>query len=245
MEEVTFSQIAQKAKQILLSERTSFESHTCYLHEENFLHAVENGDSKMALYWFHLLDTTGKSGHLSNHPLKQAQYIFVSHITQLTRAAIRGGVSEDLAFAYSDSYIQVADSCQTPLMIHRLRKESVFTFCQLVREKKNSPPYSQSTRKAIQYIQTHLSEKLTLSVLANVAGLSVGRFSHLFKDETGYSPMNYVQKERIQTSELMLKHTSKTIAEISLSLGFYSESHFNYYFKKYQGVTPSYYRHYC
>lgn len=235
-------QIRKNAQKILMNERASFDAHTPYLYEEHMLDAIQKGDAESALHWLFLLDHSGKSGTLSSNPLRQAQYIFVSHITQITRAAIHGGIHEDIAFALSDSYIQSADCCKTPEQIQTLRKSSVMDFCSLTAKQKSSPPHSRHIRKVIQYIHNHLSDKLDLDLLTEISGLSMSRFCHLFKQETGMSPMHYVLLERIETAKSMLLHTDRTISDIGLSLGFYNESHFIRQFKIQTRITPSRYR---
>ena len=73
-------------------------------------------------------------------------------------------------------------------------------------------------------------------------GLSRGRFSHLFKEETGMSPMAYLQKERLETACSMLLYTDYPLSEISAALCFSSESHFIKIFREYTGRTPGRYR---
>lgn len=241
-EQLSLKQIRKNAQKILIKERASFDSHTPYLYEEHLLDAIQKGDNEAARYWLFHLERTGKPGTLSSNPLRQAQYIFVSHMTQITRAAIRGGIHEDIAFALSDSYIQSADRCKTPEQVHSLRESSVMAFCGLVAKQKSSPPYSIHIRKVIQYIHNHLSDKLDLELLTEISGLSISRFCHLFKQETGMSPIHYVSFERIETAKSMLRHTDRSISDISLSLGFYNESHFIRQFKIHTQTTPSRYR---
>ncbi len=87
-----------------------------------------------------LLDTTGKGGVMSSDPLQQAQIHLISHITLITRAALEAGVTEDLAYAMSDSYIQIAQGCTSPKQLMQLRDRSVRDFTGAVMHLKNSPP---------------------------------------------------------------------------------------------------------
>ena len=100
-----------KTRKILMESQESFIPHTPYAYERNLLEAVREGDLDKAKACDYLLGTTGKSGTLSENPLRQEQIMFIAFITQITRAAIDGGVSENLAFAMSDSYIQTSEKC--------------------------------------------------------------------------------------------------------------------------------------
>ena len=138
----------------------------------------------------------------------------------------------------SDSYIQTALDCTSPRQVQALTDRSLRDFVGAVRHQKNSPPYSRATRKAVNYIHSHLQEKITLKELADAAALSPGRFSHLFREETGLSPMAYVRKEKMETARTMLLYSEYKLSEISTILGFSSESHFIRTFKEYFGTTP-------
>lgn len=87
-----------------------------------------------------------------------------------------------------------------------------------------------------------MQEKVTLELLAKETGLSSSRFSHLFREETGESPMEYLRKEKIEASKNLLLYSERKIYEISEILGFSNESHFIKVFKEMEGITPTNYR---
>ena len=241
-EKDNFDFLDKKTRQILLASRESFVPHTPYRYEKDMLEAVRQGDLALARKCMEILDKTGQAGKLSPNPLRQAQIIFISYITQITRAAMDGGVEEDLAYAMSDSYIQTSEKCTALSQIDRLRTRALMDFTNSVRHKKDSPPYSKAVRRAIGYIRSHVKEKISLSQIALASGLSSGRFSHLFREETGMTPFAYVKKERLETARSMLIYTDRPISEISAALCFSSESHFIQAFREYTGKTPGKYR---
>lgn len=241
-EKDNFDFLDKKTRQILLASRESFVPHTPYHYEKDMLEAVRQGDLALARKCMEILDKTGQAGKLSPNPLRQSQIIFISYITQITRAAMDGGVEEDLAYAMSDSYIQTSEKCTALSQIDRLRTRALMDFTNAVRHKKDSPPYSKAVRRAIGYIRSHVKEKISLSQIALASGLSSGRFSHLFREETGMTPFAYVKKERLETARSMLIYTDRPISEISAALCFSSESHFIQAFREYTGKTPGKYR---
>ena len=241
-EKDNFDFLNKKTRQILLASRESFVPHTPYRYEKDMLEAVRQGDLALARKCMEILDKTGQAGKLSPNPLRQSQIIFISYITQITRAAMDGGVEEDLAYAMSDSYIQTSEKCTALSQIDRLRARALMDFTNAVRHKKDSPPYSKAVRRAIGYIRSHVKEKISLSQIALASGLSSGRFSHLFREETGMTPFAYVKKERLETARSMLIYTDRPISEISAALCFSSESHFIQAFREYTGKTPGKYR---
>ena len=66
--------------------------------------------------------------------------------------------------------------------------------------------------------------------------------AHVFKQEFGVPPMQYVMKRRIGEAQGILMHTETPIAEIADTLGFSSICHFNAMFKKYTGTPPGRFR---
>ena len=236
-----FEFLDKKTRKILMESRESFVPHTPYSYEKNMLEAVRLGDMDRARCWMEQIDT-GKSGKLSENPFRQEQVMFAAFITLITRAILEGGVKEDIAYAMSDSYIQTAGKCTTISQVKKLKDRAMKDFVNAVRSQKQSVPYSKSIRKSIQYMRSHLQEKLTVKELAEAANLSVSRFSHLFSEETGMSPMAYFRMEKIENAREMLKDSEYTVYEIATILGFSSESHFIRAFREQLNVTPGEYR---
>lgn len=94
----------------------------------------------------------------------------------------------------------------------------------------------------IAYITDHLQEELSLEQLARQASLSPFYFSRLFKNETGYSPHEYVIQVRVNAAKFFLQSARLSQKDICYSCGFSSESSFCTTFKKATGLTPSQYR---
>ena len=79
----------------------------------------------------------------------------------------------------------------------------------------------------------------TLAVLVN---LSPSRFRHLFKQETGTSPAQYLKDFRLRKAEKMLRTTFLTIKQILKQVGITSNTHFVHDFRQKYGMTPTAYR---
>lgn len=94
----------------------------------------------------------------------------------------------------------------------------------------------------IDYIKGHIAQELSLQILADRANLSIYYFSHLFKKETGYAPMEYVSITRINYAKLMLRTTNKTAGEIGEMLQYSSTSSFINAFRHRCGLSPNQYR---
>lgn len=86
---------------------------------------------------------------------------------------------------------------------------------------------------------SHAWDARTLGELVN---LSASRFRHLFKQETGTTPGQYLRELRFRKAELMLRTTFLSLKEIADEVGTISLSHFMKEFKRRYGMTPSEYR---
>ncbi len=87
-------------------------------------------------------------------------------------------------------------------------------------------------------IESDLTEDLSLSVLANAAGLSEYHFLRMFKQSTGSTPHQYVINQRIERAKELLKCTDMSITEIAYLLGFSTPAHFTHHFRRKTGVAP-------
>jgi AraC family transcriptional regulator len=92
------------------------------------------------------------------------------------------------------------------------------------------------------YVWRHLDANLSLDDLADEVGISKYHFSRRFKKRTGQSPYQFVIYERVRAARQQLRETTQPLAQIALSTGFSSQSHFTRTFKQHMGVTPGQYR---
>lgn len=103
-------------------------------------------------------------------------------------------------------------------------------------------PLDDRVRDAMDFACRNLTERLTLESLADVAGLSVSRFAHLFREQTGATPQRFVEQQRITQARQLLELSSRSIKQIASDLGFGTQFYFSQRFKKLVGVGPREYR---
>ena len=92
------------------------------------------------------------------------------------------------------------------------------------------------------YLQEHLAEEVSLSVLAEEFHLSAQYISQLFKNEIGVGFLAYLTNIRMERAKQLLLSTSLSIAEVSEQSGYGDYRVFTKVFKKSEGITPSQYR---
>ncbi|QMI85158.1 MULTISPECIES: PocR ligand-binding domain-containing protein [unclassified Granulicatella] len=96
--------------------------------------------------------------------------------------------------------------------------------------------------KAIRYIDKNLTNNIHLKVVAEHVYLNPDYFSKLFKSQTGFSFIDYVNQKKIERSLSMLKDKKRSIEKIANELGYSQPSYYCKLFKKITGYSPSEYR---
>ena len=81
-----------------------------------------------------------------------------------------------------------------------------------------------------------------IEALAKSINLSVSRFRHLFKQQTGTTPTRYLKLVRFKQAELLIRTTFLPIKKIIIKVGVNSDSHFWREFRLTYGMSPAEYR---
>jgi AraC family transcriptional regulator len=97
-------------------------------------------------------------------------------------------------------------------------------------------------RRLKEFVDAQISNDITISDLAAVAGLSQFHFIRAFKFSVGRSPYQYVLSERISVAKEMLSKRDLSIADVALAVGFSDPSQLNRVFRKLIGLTPTAFR---
>ncbi len=88
----------------------------------------------------------------------------------------------------------------------------------------------------------NLQRKLSLVEFANSVNLSVWRLCHIFRSETGMSPIQYLRLLRMERARYLLQTSFLSVREIARNVGLHDQSHFTRAFKKAYGAPPTLYR---
>lgn len=96
--------------------------------------------------------------------------------------------------------------------------------------------------QTLETMARNLAESITVQSLAKLVHLSPSRLAHLFKEQTGDSVMETVQKMRLRQAARLLEFTPRHISDIAGDVGFHSLYYFSRQFSSYYGMSPSAYR---
>ncbi|WP_454873845.1 helix-turn-helix domain-containing protein [Paraburkholderia xenovorans] len=92
--------------------------------------------------------------------------------------------------------------------------------------------------RVIEFIEAHLDQRLTLSELAALAGLSVPHFKVLFRETLGMPVHRYVVQRRVERARTLLLQGKLNASQIALDTGFAHQSHMAHWMGRLLGVTP-------
>lgn len=107
------------------------------------------------------------------------------------------------------------------------------------------PNLTRECNIAKKYIEEHFRENITVDTLSSLVHLNKYYFVHNFSKQFGTSPINYLNKRRIEESKHLLANTSHSLSSISQIVGFSSPSYFSQAFKKMTNTTPQEYKRMC
>jgi len=97
-------------------------------------------------------------------------------------------------------------------------------------------------RQNIDWMRLHRHRRVSLAELAAQTGLSIAYYSSFFKRKTGFAPMNYFQRLKVQHASQLLALTDLRIEEVALAVGIQDSFYFSRLFKKVMGQSPRHFR---
>lgn len=213
--------------------------HHTYQEERKLLDSVREGRSEDAIQYSRNMDS--ELGKLSAKEMNHWKNVAIVAITLTTRAAIEGGISPSIAYRISDFYIQKSDGCKDIAQIIKYRDHAVEELTEQVRKKK-ARKTSSYVERCRDYVDKHYREKIYLSEIAGMLGLSETYLSRLFRKETGKRLQDYIVDVRLEHAANLLKYSEEPILNIAEYVGFPSQSYMGKLFKEKYGMSPKQYQ---
>ena len=230
-----------RAKQEYEEAYETQENHNTLALEEALMDMVRRGETEALKKWLSSAPAV-KGGTIAGDQLRQLKNTFIVTATLASRAAIRGGLTENDAFQLSDGYIRRAEILTSYAGIMNLQYNMLLEFTGQVEKLRHGLNPTKLTADVANYVRHHLSETITVEKMAAEFYMSRPYLSSRFKEESGRTLTDYILNEKTEEAKRLLKYSDKSAAAVASFLGFSSQGHFSRVFKKYAGVTPNEYR---
>ena len=108
--------------------------------------------------------------------------------------------------------------------------------------RQEQPSTQQKVAQSVAYMKQHLNQSLQLDALASMANLSRSQYAALFKEQTGYAPMDYFTRLRMHRACQLLDTTESSVKQVAATLGYEDALYFSRVFRTVNDRTPTEYR---
>ena len=101
--------------------------------------------------------------------------------------------------------------------------------------------YHSRMADAADYLRTNYNSRITIDELGGRYGMDKYKFIRTFKQQVGVTPVSYMLLHRLNQAKALIRQ-NMPMTGVALESGFYDQSHFTHYFKKYYGISPLQYK---
>lgn len=197
------------------------ELHNSYEFERELYRLIQSGNPQTLKRFFEQSHFSVKEGKMAQSPLRQAKNIFIGTATKAGMlGAIPGGVDVERVYQLIDLYVQECERLQRIDDIHELQYIMLMDFCRRSGEAHIPEGVSAEMFQCASYIRSHVSEPVSVADIAEHVHRSSSYVMKRFKEEFGMPIGAYITQCKLEEAESMLAHSSKSLADISLYLGF-------------------------
>lgn len=179
---------------------------------------------------------------LSDNLLQNIRYHCIITLAMITRYCIEGGMPSEMAYRKSDFYIQKTDIAKSAEEVEIIHDIACRDYAKHMHQLRNHTVCSKPVTTCLNYIYTHLHEKITVKELAKTVHLHPSHLSRLFHQQVGCTIHQYITKQKVMAAKQMLLFSENSYAEIANILSFSSQSHFIHAFSDQVGMTPRQFR---
>ncbi len=211
-----------------------------YENEKLLMDAVSKGKLHLVTAVASSVFNNGTEPRLTDSLRNRKNYLIILK-TLLRKAAEYGGVHPVHIHRLSAFYAQSIESVRTMKESLQLQKDMIRDYCLLVKNHSLSK-YSYYVGKAITLVHYDLTADLSLRAIAAQLNVNGSYLSKLFHKECGCTLTEYVNRQRIERSVVLLRDPNRLIQDIATECGFQDVTYFIRVFRKYFGMTPTSYR---
>ncbi|MBE6004967.1 MAG: helix-turn-helix transcriptional regulator [Lachnospiraceae bacterium] len=211
-----------------------------YSNEKRLMNAVERGDFTEALEAWHFLHKAVSYTKIG-HTLETARVSAGITRTLIRIGAVNAGLPAEINDRISGQSSFNITKARSIDSIYQEHERLIREYCDVIKAYRENK-YSTTVQSLIYLLENDFEKSLTLEELASELSISSSAISHLFKKETGTTPMAYLNHIRAKKAADLLRQTDSSIQEIAASVGILDSNYFVKCFKKEYDMTPSAFR---
>ncbi|MFG6147954.1 helix-turn-helix domain-containing protein [Halobacillus sp. B23F22_1] len=208
---------------------------------ENFNRYFKQGDGR-ALKEYQKLRRSSLFPLGNGNAVRSAKNNIITLISKLTRIAIEEGIAKGEAFSLHDFYINYLESKEDTEELALLELKIVQAYLNVMKQRTQNSLISPLVHRAKNYIYQNLTEEINLKIIAEELHVNPNYLSSVFNKDTGVSITTYINEQRVKEAKELLTNTQYSLMEISILLGYNSQSYFTRVFKKHEGMSPKDFR---
>ena len=176
----------------------------------------------------------------ARYPLVQVDenVLFVDEGTVLTSAGAASGIDLCLHILRGDLGVAASNHAARRLVAAPYRSGGQAQYV----PRSVPEPLGERFADTREWALYRLGEPLTLDLLARQAGVSARTFSRRFVEETGYTPMQWVMRARLDLARELLERSERGVEQIAADVGLGTGGNLRLHFQRILGTTPSEYR---
>ena len=209
-----------------------------YYYENLMLQEVRMGNSEQALSYYNKFHDSSRNIVRTEDPVRTSKNLSFSLNTMLRKSVETLGIHPIHLDIISSNFAMLIEDATRLNEIYEIQSYMISAYCRFVRKYKLDQ-YSPIIRKAITYIQTHLSDDLSLQKISGNINISSSYLSRMFNQEVQQSISNYITQVRVNKAEELLQFSQMSIQNIASYVGFHDFNYFSKCFKKYKHITPT------
>ena len=213
-----------------------------WLSERALLQMVRNGDINYHAAIQRSVNLSPGVPVQGADPLRQVKTSIVVFTTLVSRAAMEGGLSPEIAYAVGDSYLQAVEDSRDSGELAALATAMYHDFIYRVHHLRSNPNYSHAIQKCCDYIELSIDRKIRVADLASLVGYTEYYLTEKFKKETGIPVSQYIRFAKVERAKVLLESTEMSVREIAERLAFNTVNYFIQSFRETAGCTPAQYR---
>ena len=182
-------------------------------------------------------------GHIllyEGHEITRVKFRIVELCSLLSRASISRGADANMLLELNQKLISSIVNARNIYDVCYRLQDNIEIFTDNLFQ--SSEHNNRVVKNAVEYVARHFPEEITLAGVAEELHVNTSYLSMLFRQVTGTTFKEHLNRMRIEEAERLLTNTDYPILEIAIACGYRDQSYFTKVFKKYTGLTPRQYR---